>query len=318
MSKPTDVRSILPTPRPWLYAGVTLLASLVLVASSGPRLWAAPAAQQQGEATLYLPMTLRNADGSQTYKPPAKSPTPAPTATPTREASPTVMPTFTPEPTPTPTQLAETGTIHGRYVVEDEPLLPGFGAPGFPQIELRLLEGTELEGIKVANAIVGEDGRFEFVNPPALGGNQSYQVWWLNDSLLGVETWVARWFSRKIIDFGDGEDVDLGTMEIGDVRLGPSPGNDIHYSLPTTYEWHPRDSRPDEIYKWALYESCLEDDRRTGAYFTPSLGHVDTYILGGPPRGFRINEKYCWYVWIDDAEFGTGWSFYRWKTLWLP
>ena len=298
--------------------GAVLAVSSLLVAAAGaPALRAAPAAQQ-GEGVAYLPFMFRNADGSQTYKPPAKSPTPTPTATATPPATPTTMATFTPEPTPTPTQLAETGTIHGRYVVEGEPLLPGFGAPGFPQIELRLLEGSEPEGIKVANAIVGEDGRWEFVNPPALGANQIYQVWWLNDSLTGTKVWVARWFSRKIAAFGDGTDVDLGTMEIGDVELGPSPGNDVHYSLPTTYEWHPRDSRPEEVYKWALYRSCDEEDRRTGAYFTPSLGHVDRYILGSPPRGnWQVGEKYCWYVWIEDGDFGTGWSFYRWKTLWL-
>ncbi len=307
--------------RPALVAALFVAAPIIVAlvfAALRPSLFAAPAAQDQGEATLYLPLILKDVVKSSLNQARPRTPTVTATASPTRDATPTQKPTFTPEPTPTPTELAETGTIHGRYVVADEPMLPGFGAPGFPQIELRLLEGSELEGIKVANAIVEEDGRFVFVNPPALRGNQVYQVWWINDSLLGIQDWVARWFSRKIVGFGDGTDVDLGTMELADVALGPSPGNDIHYSLPTLYEWHPRDTRPDEIYKWAVYESCDEADRRTGAYFTPSLGHVDEFELGGPPRGFRIDTKYCWYVWIEDGEFGTGWSFYRWKTLWLP
>ena len=52
---------------------LTTLAAAGLLAAAGPRL---ASAQQQGEATLYLPMTMDNALGSQTYKPPAMSPIP--------------------------------------------------------------------------------------------------------------------------------------------------------------------------------------------------------------------------------------------------
>ena len=98
--RPTDPR---PRRPPLLGAALIALATLLGLAwSAGAALRAAPAAQEQGEATIHLPFMFKNADGSQTYKPPAKSPTPSPEPTATLEPSPTVMATFTPLPTFTP------------------------------------------------------------------------------------------------------------------------------------------------------------------------------------------------------------------------
>lgn len=306
------------------------VAALLLAAFTVAGLWAAfvpgSSAQDPGDYPVFLPLGIVGDPGEDFGRAPTA---PAPTATP--DTGPTTEPTTAPtdeptaeptdeptsEPTAVPTEEPTPGAggfIRGRLVSRGEPMAAGFGAPGFPQIELKRLEAGEWT--LVANAMTEEDGVFTFESPPPLEPGQVYQVWWVNDSLVGWEEWVGRWFSRRVASFAAGDEVDLGTMEIGDLTL-TEPGNDIHFSLPTTYEWEARDN-PGDSYKWSLYKTCDEAEREDAdLYRTSSLGRREKYELGSAPRGYRLNERYCWYVFIEDGTAGTGWSFYRWRTLWL-
>jgi len=306
-------------------AAALVLAALLAAPALRP---GAPSARAQLSERVYMPAALSAAvlPDPPTSMPPPASPTAtppdAPSATPEPSAPPSEPPptaTDTPTdepPTPTPTPKGSSGTIAGRYVSRGEPLAAGFGAPGVPQIELQRLEaGT---WTKVANAETVDDGYFAFVDPPALEPGQVYQVWWTNTSLTGYDEWVGRWSSRRVAEFGDGSDVDLGTMEIGNVTL-TGPGNDVHFSLPVTYDWTTRDVR-DESYRWSLLRDPTCDENRRedpSLYRTGPLGRVGKYTLSSPPPGFRMETLYCWYVFIDAGTQGTGWSFEGWKTKWL-
>jgi len=298
---------------------VIVLALFAIATAARP---SAPALNAQLTERIYLPLAF---DDAQLPPPPVAEPRPtlappsatATTTSPEITATPTEPAPTPTDPPPTPTEKPGTGTISGRYVSRGEPMAAGFGAPGVPQIELQRQDGGTWT--KVANGETVEDGRFAFVDPPALEGGQVYQVWWTNTSLTGYDEWVGRWSSRRIAAFGDGTDVDLGTMELGNVML-TGPGNDVHFSLPVTYRWTPRDDVRDESYRWSLFKdaSCNENRREEASlYRTSPLGHVGRYELGSPPPGFQMETLYCWYVFIDAGTQGTGWSFEGWKTKWL-
>ena len=288
------------------------LAALIGAAMARP----APAAlNAQLSEHIFLPLAF---DGAPMPEPPPPQPPPTAGATVTAtEAATEPLATETPtDLPPSATPKPGTGRIIGQYVSRGEPISAGFGAPGVPQIELQRQEGGAWT--KVANAETVDEGRFAFQDPPALEAGQVYQVWWVNTSLTGYDEWVGRWSSRRIASFGDGTDVDLGTMEIGNVSL-TGPGNDVHFSLPVTYRWTTRD-RQDESYRWSLHDvpSCDETNREPPSlYRTSPLGHVGRYELSSPPSGFRMETLYCWYVFIDAGTQGTGWSFEGWKTKWL-
>ncbi len=291
-------------------------------------LWLPPAAAHQptangGEFQVYLPLAVQLDTKFNLIRPPTVAPTTTPevTATATVTATPlpptaTASPSATaipPTATPVPTSEPETGTIRGRYTENGEPLPAGYGADGLPQIELQRCAGGECE--VVANTISQEGGILEFVNPPALEPGQAYQVVWANEPGLSYDGFLHRWWSRRITTFGDGSDVDLGDMEVGNLVL-TDICHDCGQSLPITFKW---DTRPpqSEVYRWSLFRACGNYAERPNAYRTESLGHRGQYTLNTPPRGFRLDEKYCWFIQIEDSQRGTGWSYYDWRVTFL-
>lgn len=286
------------------------------------------------DAHVFMPSVWRNVDRVElpaavvappeptATRPPVVAATPT-SATPTEVPAtdePTVVPTEIPPPTPI---KPATGTIRGRYVKQGVPLSPGYGADSFPQIELKVRTGGVGQWTKVANAVTVEDGAFAFEAPPALEEDQVYQVWWTNDDTIVLYDTEAlgRWYSRNITpdQMAEGKDVDLGTVELRDLEL-KFPENDVHYSLPHDYRWETRSEVPTENYRWTLYKTCNDLSERfpSGSHRTPSLGHRGTINISSPPQGFKMDERYCWYVYIEDNQGrGSGWTYYRYKTIFL-
>lgn len=291
----------------------------------------APASRAQtdpNDPRVHLPFVWRGAERADLPAAPAAPTAPPPTAPPAASATPTdVPPTDEPtvEPTapPTPTSVKPMGTIRGRYVKRGQPLPPGYGADSLPQIELRVRSGGTGAWRKVANAVIGEDGAYAFESPPPLQDDQVYQVWWINDEttiLFDYEA-LGRWYSRSITPdaLAAGADIDLGTVELRDLEL-KWPENDIHYSLPHDYRWETRDEVPTENYRWSLYKTCTDAQERfpPGSHRSSSLGHVNKIFISSPPQGFKMDERYCWYVTIEDSEQrGSGWTYFRYKTIFL-
>lgn len=275
-----------------------------------------------GASPIFLPLTWRGVSRTDLPLAPTAAATPAPaaTATPTATAAPTdtptIPPTTTPFPTYTPTAVAQTGRIHGRLTVEEQPAPPGLGLPGQPQIELRRRAGGAWT--TVARTTTDAGGRFEFLNPPALGEGEVYQVWWINnieDVIQGSELYLHRWWSAEIDHFGPGDEVDVGVFEIADLHL-LQPCNDCGQSLPITFKWQPR-RHASERYRWSLFADCSNRNDRPNSYRTASLGRGSEYNLLSLPPGFRLGRN-CWYIYIEAGANGTGWSLDASKIIFLP
>jgi hypothetical protein len=311
-----------------------LWASVGLVAGT---MWGGQAPRRpagaEGEADVYLPLALCGvrmedlptaAPADTATLTPTTAPTSTPSATETVVVPPptiTPLPTFTPEPT----EPDVPSSITGHIVFERKPLPEGFGSTGGPQIELRRCNSADgqpcplADWERVATAITDEEGAYVFRSPPPLGEGQLYQVWWTNDDtpdVQGDSSFVNRWWSRTIDALGPGDDVDLGTFDVTDLKY-VAICHDCGQSLPIVFRWN---SRPNssEDYRWSLFRGCGDNANREGAYRTPSLGHASQYTLASPPPGFRLDEKYCWYVFIEDGDNGTGWPFFEWRVTFLP
>jgi hypothetical protein len=271
-------------------------------------------------ADAYLPLLARSVarddlPRASTAEPtitPAVSPTTIPTASATAGA--TEVPTATPSPTAT--EHVATGQIHGRITVEGEPLWEGYGKPPFPQIQLRRRSAGEWDTVALAET--DSDGRFAFVDPPALAQGEVYQVWWVNEDsedMAGDYRLLGRWWSRLVAVFGSGEDVDVGEFELADLTY-LSPCHDCHQTPPITYRWRARKHDTD-VYRWSLHRRCsVFADQLNSSFRTESLGKREEYETG-PPPGFRLDETYCWYIYIEDGHNGSGWPYFEWRTAYL-
>jgi hypothetical protein len=310
-----------------------ILAAGALAALGGPPL--SPVRASPDDVSVFLPLALVGArfdtmeavptaarDGSATSAP---ADTPTDTATPEPTGTVEIPPTMTSEPTytPTATEPAVPSRIFGRITVSTRPIAEGFGVPGGPQIELRRCARTDRACVAdewevVDHTLVVEEGRFEFRNPPPLAEGERYQVWWTNDFEhvdAATSEYLGRWWSRPIEHFGPGDEVDVGVFEVADLKLREIC-HDCGQSLPITFKWAMRPNRA-ENYLWSLFRGCGSIAARYGAYRTASLGHHAQYELASTPPGFRLNEKYCWYIFIDDGRNGTGWSFDDWRVTFL-
>lgn len=301
------------------------LAGTAGMAALGASAPAAPVAIGQSEYAIHLPLVMKGAARSDLFKPDPVTPpsaTPEPTepletAAPTETA--TFPPTATENPTPTATPAGD-GRIAGRLLYDREPAFEGLGIDFGPGLYLQRCTGASCVTVD-QTGVVGDEGRFAFNNPPALEPGDHYSVLWKNvelDGLFGTPDYIGRWESLPIESYAAGDVVELPDIEIDNIEL-LFPENDIHYTLPVEYRWTARSSAPRETYVWTLYRSCAEWDRQApGDYYrSANLGHRNTYTVAAPPPRHEILELYCWYVYVEDDERGTGWTFYRYKTMWL-
>jgi hypothetical protein len=291
-----------------------------VLAGTGPQ----PVIAQVGGVYVFVPVTLRRARASDFARvSPAPTRDPRTTDTPVPTGTVVIPPTRTPRAsaTPRPTDPAAPAGIHGRITVDGEPMSVGMGVPGGPQIELRkCAAGQTCDGDQwqaVDHTAVTGDGRFEFHNPSPLQEGERYQVWWVNDFDhvdSATSEFLGRWWSRPIQRLDEGDVVDVGTFEVGDLKL-KEICHDCLQTPPITFKWATR-RVGGESYQWSLFRGCGAYERRYGAWRTKSLGHKGEYTTG-PPPGFKLDERYCWYVFIDDGVNGTGWSFDDWRVTFM-
>lgn len=258
---------------------------------------------------------------------PTKSAGPIETPTATTFPSPTEVPlptatlpplsTPTEVPAPTATPVPKPGRIHGKITVGGEPAPDGFGIDPYPKLELRKLVGGEWQTVMPAHTHDG--GQFEFEDVPALSTGEVYQVWFVNNTnsdIDGAYLWLSRWWSRRLTSFNPGMDVDLGVFEVANLEL-TKPCNDCGQTPPIDFMWKVRPNGK-EVYRWSLYKDCGRDETRDDSYRSGPLGHARDYQMAAPPPGFDLNVRYCWYIFIEDGQNGTGWTFYSHKVMFLP
>jgi hypothetical protein len=307
----------------WLALAAGALGAAALAGGRSPHVGA------QGDVRVFLPMAVHAVamEALPTARVIELTPTDPATPTPTETLRPP-PPTFTPLPTwtPEPTEPPVPSRIHGHLVFEGDPMDPGFGTVGGPQIELRTCrpEGgapcRHPDWTVVANTVTEDGGAFEFRSPPPLAEGGLYQVWWTNEdseTSQGDSRFVGRWWSRELDAFGPGDEVDVGTFELGDVKYTAPFHDTTFFGLPIPYKWKRRANRA-ETYRWSLFKGCGDAANRENAYRTEPLGYVDGYTMEAIPPGYRIGEKYCWYVFVEDGDNGTGWPFFDWRITFGP
>ncbi|MFN8422334.1 MAG: hypothetical protein U0470_02740 [Anaerolineae bacterium] len=299
------------------------LGSLIVVCAFAVRLHGSGRVRAQSPAPhkAYLPLSLDGLSLADAPEPVVAPPTalPAASATASATTAPSATAIGTPEPaTPTATEAAATATpalpagrIAGRVTSRGTPVAKGMGAAeNGPRIELRRRQQGRWQ--PVATATVGDDGRFAFENAPPLAAGEAYQVWWDVDPNLFLTEWLTRWMTREIPAFGAGDEVDVGTLEVADTIELTKPDNNWWSTLPVTFGWRGR-SLPRERYRWTLSRRCGNDsndiDRENG-FRSDAFDRQTTYKLDAVPPGFQYRTKYCWYMTIEGADGGTGWSGY--------
>jgi hypothetical protein len=240
-----------------------------------------------------------------------------PTATRPRPTETLEIPaTFTPEPTATPT-LALGARITGLLTVDGQPLWAGTGLGVGPGL---FLQRCPAQGpcTFVGRTAVDATGRYSFTVDGALAPGEAYQIAWWNSSevvqgiqLEGAPLYLGRWLSRRITDLQPEQVLELPAVDLGDiVLLSPTAGTGF-YGFPIPFSWAawPGDA---VTYKWSLCKCCQTKQQRDGSYKedSESAGAATSFQLTGMPRGFRFDERYCWYIHANmGAEKGFGESF---------
>ncbi len=319
-SRDPDTRGSRTLPRSLAAAGVAAVALLAVAVVSR----AAPNTQDQGEATVYLPVVLKDWQKSQFNQERGRTPTTAPPGTATREPSPTLLPTQTALPTFTPPPAGD-GEIHGKLLVNGEPGPAGLGDFG-PGLLLKRCSSNDLKDCERIGrtGVYDEEGNYTFANPPGLTPGTYYVVEWRNetyDDIFGDPQWIGFWRSEPITGYSAGDVVAVPDFELGDTKLtGPSKGTG-YGGLPVRFTW---DTRPGESeqYHWAISEpACPAESQiydRGDNWRSPSVGSNGAYELRSYPPNTRVgNEyRYCWFVEIQTEDNGWGWSHERWA-LWF-
>jgi len=321
---------------PWSRAAAGIAVATLVAATAG---WWDGSRQVLGqgdeaEAWIYLPLVASRADLAAVPSPAVgatrtSGPTVQPSATIRPSATtpadpPTVPPTATDEPTATATPSGE-GGITGRLLVDGEPAVEGLGegiGPGLFLIKCGAgRSGTQCPRVG-RTSVADSEGRYRFANPPALAPGEYYQVYWLNETfqdLFGIEEWLGAWFSRRIVDYAEGEVREVEDIELKNIfLLRPTHGTGFQ-GLPITFGW---ETRPNDEYEYVLCDCCgdglhLRESGRPN-FHSPSVGNSDEYELNNYPPGFQIGieNKYCWYVHVR----GTGGSYgmsYETRMLWF-
>lgn len=315
----------LPLPR----AAVLIAIATLLATAAG---WWSGSHDVRGQTDavgrVYLPLAFTGA---------ALSDLPSPAARPTRTVGttvrpsatippdpPTVLPSASPPPTATATPVGD-GAITGRLLVDGEPVIEGLGegiGPGLFLIKCGPGQsGTACPRID-RTSVVGDEGRYAFVNPPALAPGEYYQVYWLNETyqdLFGIPEWLGAWFSQRIVGYADGEMRPVEDIELKNIfLLRPTHGTGFG-GLPITFGW---ETRPDDEYEYVLCDCCgdglqLRESGRPN-FHSPSLGNTGEFTLSNYPPGFqiRIENKYCWYAHVRGAGGSYGMS-YETRMLWF-
>jgi len=287
------------------------------------------AGQTEEPVVIHMPLAVSLAGTGELHLPPAQGPgdPTAPPASATPGASPTFPPTATDVPTPTATPAGE-GRIEGRLLIDGGPAYEGLGVDLGPGLFLlRCRPGDTMADCARIDrtGVVGDEGGYAFVDPPALDPGAYYVVHWRNETQGGLfndHTLIGAWYSERITPFAAGDERNVEPVELRNFQLtGPSKGTG-YSGLPWTFTWDTR-SGVEESYRWTICDCCgdaeiAERESPPWQWQSPSVGSRGSYTLNSYPPGLRIGieNKYCWYVHAQHAGNSYTWSNERWM-LWF-
>jgi hypothetical protein len=162
------------------------------------------------------------------------------------------------------------------------------------------------------SATTDHNGWYAFIDPPTLVispgevFSQTYRAYWNNWPT--VPNRLVSWNSRTIDSYTQGDFVNLGNFDIGDITpLTPTVNAAVHF--PVTFRWVPRRNVPTDN-----YNVCV-----SGGLFIPKFdpgdficlgpgGYTDQVTMSDPFTGIDYGYDYQWYVEVSDDTGGAGYS----------
>lgn len=161
-------------------------------------------------------------------------------------------------------------------------------------------------------AATNSDGTYQFINMPTLvvtgevGMTQTYRVEWSNSK--GISNRLSGWKSRLVDSYAFGDQVNVGSFDIGNVTLiQPAPGATIA-SFPVTFTWLHRPGVSLDNYDFCLwggmevYPVLLYDSIGCGQ----PIGNKVSFEISSPFNGIDYGEDYWWHIGVFDATGGHG------------
>ena len=171
-------------------------------------------------------------------------------------------------------------------------------------------------------ATTDQDGRYAFIDMPTLVTgdnplyNQTYSAYWANDGTVPGR--LSGWNSRTIVSYTLGDDVELGTFDIGDMTaVTPTSGAVLHF--PATFQWQPRRNLPTDN-----YTVCLTGGMSIPPVLMPDLvcygglGYSNQLVIDAPFDGIDYGYSYTWFVTVPDETGGVGTSLGGWIIFAAP
>jgi 5-hydroxyisourate hydrolase-like protein (transthyretin family) len=189
-----------------------------------------------------------------------------------------------------PVLLRAPGEIYGRVTQNG-------AAAGGMTLSLRYYNGTTWT--TASTTTTDGDGRYRFVKPAALAGNQIYQVQFVNTT--ANEGRLGWWNTRPLTSYAMGAYVEIGNFDIGAVTLS-APQTNLVTSLPVTFSWVKRAATPGDSYAVRVYDAADLNPMWVG----PGVGYTGEYTLNSVPSGCSTNTAYTWDVMVLSADGGMG------------
>ncbi|GAB4581118.1 MAG: hypothetical protein Fur0022_38650 [Anaerolineales bacterium] len=147
----------------------------------------------------------------------------------------------------------------------------------------------------------GTDGRYNFLDIPALAPGQKYYVLYQNDPGTYGQLWV--WGTRVLSSYATGSSVAIGDFDLMDIAL-IAPPDGVTVALPYNFQWMPRPTTLTDVYEFNLYNPVTSNP-----YFYTQVGYTDTYTLNNLPLDFNVDTLYFWEVWVLSPDGGFGISY---------
>ena len=155
-------------------------------------------------------------------------------------------------------------------------------------------------------------GWYAFVDMPTLEISpgeilaQTYQANWTNATSAPGR--LARWSSRTIDSYTQGDDVNLGNFDIGGIALlTPTTGSDVHF--PVTFQWIPRHNVPTDNYDVCVFGGKIIPKFDPGDYICLGpYAYTNQITMSDPFDGVDYGYGYNWYVSAPDDTGGVGYS----------
>jgi C1A family cysteine protease len=153
-------------------------------------------------------------------------------------------------------------------------------------------------GYSMGKTQTDASGIYRFSGLSTLKSNETYQVWYLNETRTPGRLW--RFGCNDVETYSAGTNKHACDFDVADISLGQPNGSDVY--LPTTFYWTRRAGQSNDDYELNIYDKWGYE----WWYTDPSLGYVNHYTLSELPDELWGGDYY-WDLWFYTPA-GYGWT----------